>query len=139
MFQIKHFGNLILLNYQKLQQRYSTRSLVGLLGVAILFFFGDSLLPMFGHLLVLIWHIAEATIEHLLDKWFGIRHWHADFISFWTCTLIASFIGWRLTRKCCTYSKKFYQTCKCKWQAKSKRTRYTLLACATMALVFSNM
>ena len=134
----------LLLNFffssiHNLSQQYGKRTVFGTLSLVIFLLFADTLLPMFWHFLILIWHITEAFIEHCLEELFGISHWHADFVTFWICTGLATFIGWHLAIQCYQGTKTVCHTCKCKWQNKPKRTRCAIVAAVAAALVVFNM
>ncbi|MDI1276967.1 hypothetical protein [Methylobacter sp.] len=74
-----------------------TVGLVVALFISVLF--GDTLLPLLGHVLHVLIEVVESVLEHLLEAAFGLSARQAQVILFYSALLIMLYLAWRLSRK----------------------------------------
>ncbi len=76
------------------------------LGIPIVFLFGDTLLSLIGHALTVLGHglhfvfeIFESITGHILEKAFHLHKRTAEIIFFWSSLAVAIGLSWHLMRK----------------------------------------
>ena len=76
------------------------------LGIPIVFLFGDTLLDLLGHGLMalghalhLIFELFEAITGHILEEAFHLHKRTAEIIFFWSSLAVAIGLSWHLMRK----------------------------------------
>ena len=76
------------------------------LGIPIVFLFGDTLLSLLGHALTVLGHglhflfeVFESITGHILEKAFHLHKRTAEIIFFWSSLTIAIGLSWHLMRK----------------------------------------
>jgi hypothetical protein len=76
------------------------------LGIPIVFLFGDTLLDLLGHALMAIGHalhlvfeLFEAITGHILEEAFHLHKRTAEIIFFWSSLTVAIGLSWHLMRK----------------------------------------
>jgi uncharacterized membrane protein len=76
------------------------------LGIPIVFLFGDTLLSMLGHALTVLGHglhfvfeIFESITGHILEEAFHLHKRTAEIIFFWSSLAVAIGLSWYLMRK----------------------------------------
>jgi len=65
----------------------------------ILLFFGDTLLPLIGHLLHLLLEVIESALEHFLEAAFGLSERQAQVTLFYSFCIMMGYLTWYVARK----------------------------------------
>lgn len=64
-----------------------------------LILFGDTLLPLLGHVLHMLIEVIESALEHFLESVFGVTPRQAEIIVFYSGLPVAIYLSWCLSRK----------------------------------------
>lgn len=79
-----------------------SRKAIGLIAAsAILFVFGDTLVPMLGHGLYLLIEVLEQALEDILEAAFGLSKRQSQIVLFWTGLPSMAYLFLYLVRKLC--------------------------------------
>ncbi len=101
-----------------LKQHINKKTLLGWVVVFfVLLLFGDSLLPIIGHLFHVLIEVAESAIEHLLEAVFGLSPRQAQMVLFYSWLLITIYLTWQLLRKAYFAVLDLYAAAMTRWQA----------------------
>lgn len=88
-----------------------------MLGIPTLFLFGDTLLPLLGHVLHVLIEVIESVLEHFLESVFDLSPRQAQVILFYSGLAIAIYLSWYLTRKAHSAALRVYATAQERWRA----------------------
>lgn len=86
--------------------------------VAALFLFGDTLLPLFGHILHILVELIESAAEHLLVHLFHLSKRQAELVVFYSGLLIALKLLWIYSRKAYFNSLRVYTSFQARQRAR---------------------
>jgi len=79
--------------------------------LAALVLFGDVLLPLLGHGLILFLEVLELLFERAMEHFFHLDPWRAQLVTAWTGLLallaILTYLSWR--------ARRIYRAWKAKW------------------------
>ncbi len=67
--------------------------------ITTLILFGDTLLPLLGHVLHVLIEVIDSTREHFLESVFQVSKRPSQIILFYSELAIAIYLSWYLTRK----------------------------------------
>lgn len=76
----------------------------------VLILFGDTLLPLLGHVLHVLIEVIESVLEHFLESVFHVSPRQAQVILFYSGLAIAIYLSWYLTRKAHSAALRVYAT-----------------------------
>ncbi|MEQ1635152.1 MAG: hypothetical protein ABL903_00580 [Methylococcales bacterium] len=84
--------------------------------LCVLIGFGDSLLPILGHLLHILIEVVESLLEHFLESVFHLSARESQLLLFWVGLVIAGYASWRLFCKAYEKSRCSYRYLQNKWR-----------------------
>ena len=79
--------------------RIDRKTAVLVTALFILFLFGDTLLPLLGHVLHVLIEVIESVLEHFLESAFHVSPRQAQIILFYSGLALAIYLSWYLLRK----------------------------------------
>jgi len=114
------------------------------LGIPIVFLFGDTLLSMLGHALTVLGHglhflfeIFESITGHILEEALHLHKRTAEIIFFWSSLAIAIGLSWHLMRKAHRAALRVVTTVQEQRQALAEASKIT--AWIRIALIVSSL
>ncbi len=109
-----------------------------------LILFGDTLLPLLGHGLVLLGHVLHLLYEifeslagHLLEWAFHLSKREAEIIIFWSSLATAIGLSWQLSRKAHVAARRAVTTAQEQWNAKVESVK--IASWIRIALIISTL
>jgi hypothetical protein len=105
------------------------------LSVLIFFFFGDTLIPLIGHLLHIKLEFIESLFEHFLESVFHVTPKQAELIVFYTALILGIVILRYLSRKCYCWCEEKCANAKDDWCAKNKSEKISSALKATLVVL----
>lgn len=112
-----------------------TASLVAATFALILF--GDTLLPLLGHGLHILYEMIESMAGHFLEGIFHLSKRQAEIIFFWSSLAIAIGLSWTLTRKAHRAARRAVTTVQERRRALAESA--TIMTWIRIALVISSL
>jgi len=83
-------------------------------GIAValvtLILFGDTLLPLLGHVLHVLIEVIESALEHFLESAFHVSPRQAQIILFYSGLALTIYLSWYLWRKAHSTARRVYAT-----------------------------
>ncbi|MFZ2407607.1 MAG: hypothetical protein WAW41_20915 [Methylobacter sp.] len=85
--------------------------------ITTLILFDDTLLPLPGHLLHVLFEVINSTLEHFLESVFHVSKRQSQIILFYSELAIAIYLSWCLSRKAYFTALHAYSTAQARWRA----------------------
>ena len=106
-----------------------------MVSLVILLMFGDTLLPLLGHLLHVLHEVIDLTLEHFLEFVFGASKRQSQIIIFYFEIALVIGLIWHVSRKAYCNSRRACANIQENWQVKTGKGKAK--ACIKAALMIS--
>lgn len=100
-----------------LRQRVGDKTVGVVVALTTLILFGDTLLPLLGHVLHVLIEVIDSTLEHFLESVFHVSKRQSQIILFYSELAIILYLSWHLSRKAYFTALHAYSTAQTRWRA----------------------
>lgn len=100
-----------------LWQRVGDKTALVVVALTTLILFGDTLLPLLGHVLHVLIEVIDSTLEHFLESIFHVSKRQSQIILFYSELAIAIYLSWYLSRKAYFTALYAYSSAQTRWRA----------------------
>lgn len=98
-----------------LRQRVGDKTVGVVVALTTLILFGDTLLPLLGHVLHVLIEVIDSTLEHFLESAFHVSKRQSQIILFYSELAITIYLSWYLSRKVYFTALHAYSTAQERW------------------------
>lgn len=99
-----------------LRQRVGDKTVGVVVALTTLILFGDTLLPLLGHVLHVLIEVIDSTLEHFLESVFHVSKRQSQIILFYSELAIILYLSWYLLRKAYFTALHAYSTAQARWR-----------------------